>query len=376
MEKISEKSVQHGLERHNTGKLQTLWLEIPAYCNLACSYCYACSGQDIEKNKFLPWKLYKSVLEQAAKMGVDSLGIPGAGEPLIKKNLQLTMNILRLATKLEMYITLFTTGEFLTEELADELYKLPVEIMLKGNTLNPSMQDKFVSDPKRGRIIKGFGLKRNAAIELLMQKGFNDETRCIKKFGRKSRIALVTSIMADEGGEVSNLGEIADILRFCRTRNIIFDCDTVLKRGRGATCTLCVEDEQIKNKLLELQQIDREEFDNIWEISQSYVGTTCDRHFHHMYVSQYGDIRPCIGAMDVSLGNIRDIYLRQAWDSREMKIIRSKKYHGKCADECANFAEGKCNSCLGRRTVDLNNGFLLTKGYVQTIGCWNFRRKN
>jgi radical SAM protein with 4Fe4S-binding SPASM domain len=188
-------------------------------------------------------------------------------------------------------------------------------------------------------------------------------------------MALVTSIMANKSSEVSNLGEMADILRFCRRHNIIFDCDTVLKRGRGATCTLCAEDKQIKNKLLELQQVDREEFGNIWEISQSYVGTTCDRYFHHLYINQHGDIGPCIGAMDVSLGNIRDTSLQQAWDSQEMRIIRSKNYRGKCADECANFAEGKCNSCLGRRTTNLTNEFLLANGYVKTIGCWNFRRK-
>lgn len=375
MDKISDKAVQHGLERVNTGNFQTLWLEIPAYCNLACSYCYACGGQDIKKDKLLSWELYKSILKQAAKMGVDSLGIPGAGEPLIKKNLKLTMNIVRLAARLGMFVTLFTTGEFLTEDLAGELINLPVEIMLKGNTLDPDMQDKFVSDPKRSRVIKGFGLKRNAAMELLMQKGFNDETMCMKKFGRKSRMALVTSIMTDKDGEISNLEEMASILRYCRRHNIIFDCDTVLKRGRGAACKLCAADEQIKNKLLELQRIDRDEFGNIWEISQSYVGTTCDRYFHHMYVNQYGNIRPCIGAMDVSLGNIRDTSLQQAWGSREMRIIRSKKYRGKCADECANFSEGKCNSCLGRRTTNLTNEFLLTNGYVETIGCWNFRRK-
>jgi MoaA/NifB/PqqE/SkfB family radical SAM enzyme len=376
MKRISAKAVQHGLERHNTGKFQTLWLETPGYCNLACSYCYACGGEHVEVIRLLPWEIYESIFIQAKALGVDSIGIPGAGEPLLPKNICLTMKCLRKCAELGMFVTLFTTGEFLTDNLADELYNLPVEIMLKGNALDPDMQDQFVSDPKRGRIIKGFGLKRNAAIEVLMQKGFNDEMRCMEKFGRKSRMALVTSIMTDKDGGVSNLTEMEDILRYCRHHNIIFDCDTVLKRGRGAACQLCAADEQIKNKLFELQQIDRKEFGNIWEISQSYVGTTCDRHFHHMYVNQYGDIRPCIGAMDVSLGNIKDTSLQQAWDSQEMRIIRSKKYHGKCADECANFAEGKCNSCLGRRTINLTNEFLLTNGYVETIGCWNFRRKN
>jgi hypothetical protein len=116
-----------------------------------------------------------------------------------------------------------------------------------------------------------------------------------------------------------------------------------------------------------------------------------------MYINQYGDIRPCIGAMDVNLGNIREgTTLEQAWDTPEMQIIRSRNYKGKCGDECANFAEideertaeagtikHKCNSCLGRRTgtqiIDgkeksiLTNKYLLEKGCVPTVGCWNFR---
>lgn len=375
MKIVSEKAVQHGLERKNTGKLQTLWIEVPGYCNLACSYCYACGGEGLEIKKLLSWKSYESILLQAKQAGVDSIGIPGAGEPLIGKNLDLTMRIIRKCTEFGIFVTLFTTGEFITEQLAREIYELSVEIMLKGNTLNPALQDKFVSDPNRGRIISGFGEKRNKAIELLMQKGFNNETECIKKFGRKSRMALVTSIMTNHDGGISNLNELTDILRYCRNNNIIFDCDVILKRGRGATCSLCPEDQEVKSKLFELQRIDREEFGNVWEVSQSYVGTECDRYMHHMYVNQYGEIRPCIGAMDVKLGNAREVTLEQAWNSCEMQIIRARKYVGKCGEECANFAEGKCNSCLGRRTINLTNKNLLAKGAVETIGCWNFHEK-
>jgi MoaA/NifB/PqqE/SkfB family radical SAM enzyme len=183
--------------------------------------------------------------------------------------------------------------------------------------------------------------------------------------------------MTDESGDLSNLDQVVDVLRYCRNHNIIFDCDSVLRRGRGISCGLCTEDQQLKIKLLELQRIDREEFGNDWEITQSYVGgPACDRHFHHLYITQYGEILPCIGATGVHLGNVRTTSLEQAWNSEEMKIIRARRYGGKCGIECANFAEGKCNSCLGRRAVNLTNDFLLSHGYVDTIGCWNFRKKN
>lgn len=373
---ISKKSVQHGLERRNTGKLQSLWIELPGRCNLACSYCYACGGEKLDEDRLLDEFDHEKILESAKAMGVDSIGVPGAGEPLLPgRNFEMTMYFLRMCRDLELFVTLFTTGEFITQELAYQLFELPVEIMLKGNSLNPRVQDQFVSNPSVGRIISGYGKARNRALGSLVKAGFNSEYVCQLVHGRKSRLALVTSIMTSEDDGPSNYDEMAGILRFCHKRNIIFDCDSVLKHGRGANCSLCTGDQEIKAKLLELQKIDRAEFPEYptWELSQSYVGTTCDRYMHHMYINQYGEIRPCIGAMDVDLGNIKTTTLKEAWDSREMTIIRNRCYGGVCGTDCKNFAEGKCNSCLGRRSIDLTNESLLEKGFVDTIGCWNNR---
>jgi radical SAM protein with 4Fe4S-binding SPASM domain len=146
---------------------------------------------------------------------------------------------------------------------------------------------------------------------------------------------------------------------------------------------------EIEKKLEALQKIDKEEYGVEWELSQSYIGTACDRYSYHMYIDQYGEIRPCIGAMDVKLGNVKtgNNSLEKAWNSKEMQIIRARNYKGKCMN-CTNFTEPeeqrtnmagtikyKCNSCLGRRTKNLTNEFLLNKGYVFTIGCWNHRPK-
>lgn len=368
--------------------LKNIWIELPGYCNLACAYCYADGGKPSREKDLLNWNHYVSILKQAKKMGVEDIGIPGAGEPLLPINIKLTFKVLEKCKELGFYVTLFTTGEFITDEIADRLYNLPVEIMIKGNSLKPEVQDAFVSDPSRKRIIKGYGKKRNKALRLLIKKGFNDEKKCMIKFGRKSRMALVTSIMTSYSKGSSNYGEMASLLRYARDHNIIFDVDSVLKRGRGTSCDLCEEDQRLKTKLIELQKIDKKEYGNNWLLSQSYIGTVCDRYSYHMYINQYGDIRPCIGAMDVVLGNIKKTTLKKAWNSKEMKIIRKRNYHGKCV-ECKNFNEidekrtkiagtpkHKCNSCLGRRTVDLTNKFLLKNGYVLTIGCWNHRPTN
>lgn len=384
---FSSKPVQHGLERENTGRLQSMWIEIPWYCNLACSYCYANGGQAKRFEGVVPLtrEEYVSILDQGAKMGVNSIGIPGTGEPFFGPNHKLTMWLLKECAKRGIYVTLFTTGQFITPVLASELYKLPVEIMLKGNSLDPETQDRFVSCPERQ--IKGYGAARNKAIEILMKAGFNDPKEAAKH-GRASRMALVTSIMTDEvEGGLSNMDEIAGIYRYCRDRNIIADIDTILKRGRAQECTLTAGDSRIMEVLKELRRIAVDEYgDKEAALSSTYVETVCDRFHHHLYIDIAGRIRPCIGAMDVDLGNIRTTTLSEAWESQERRIIRERRYDGPCAS-CLNFLEKKCNSCLGRRTEAceyadkdsahkhnlnpkaLTNESLLRDGCVHTTGC-------
>ena len=357
------------------GKLTDIWLAIPAYCNLACSYCYACGGEAVNVDNLLAWPEFERLLEQTALMGVKSVGIPGAGEPLLPRNRQLTMKILQKCKELGLYVTLFTTGEFITKQLAIELSDFPLEIMLKCNTLNPEKQDQFVSNPKRGKIVHGYGEKRNRALKFLMDAGFNDRELCQEKFGEKTttRLSLVTSIMTDEK-ELSNFDDMIELLRFCRRNNIHLDCDDILTVGRGAGCELCTAEEKFRDKVTELCKIDREEFGLSWEVSSGYIaGMVCGRYAYHLFVDQYGDIRPCIGAEKVILGNIRFMSLSQAWESPAMQIIRARNYGGVCA-QCLNFIEHKCNSCLGRRTKNLTTETLLAKGEVETIGCCNCRK--
>jgi MoaA/NifB/PqqE/SkfB family radical SAM enzyme len=321
-------------------------------------------------SKVMQWEDYDRILLEAKAMGVDSIGIPGAGEPFIRNNRALVMRFLYRCKDLNMYVTLFSTGEFITPELAKELYELPVEIMIKCNSLDPETQDRFVSDPKRNLYIVDYGTKRNIAIQNLIDCGFNNREACMEKYGRPSRMALVTSIMTSEQGDLSNMGDIAKVLRFSRERNIIFDCDTVLQQGRGASCELCASEAELLAKLQELQKIDTEEFGNIWEPGPGYVDTICDRHAHHLYISVEGEIRPCIGALGVNLGNIKNTTLEQAWNSKEMAAIRNCQFSGPCAT-CKNLANKKCFGCRGRHCDQklLNNDTLLTTGLVPTIGC-------
>jgi MoaA/NifB/PqqE/SkfB family radical SAM enzyme len=172
-----------------------------------------------------------------------------------------------------------------------------------------------------------------------------------------------------------NYPEIPEIFRYCRKNSIIVDIDNMLPRGRGKDSPYAPGDEKLRKMYARLSAIDRKEFGNSWLPSCGYVGkNACNRYFHHLFIDKNGDTHPCIGSVNVLLGNAKKNSLKEMWDSREMGIIKAREYDGKCL-ECELFVEGKCNSCLGRYTERLNNRDLLKTGKVHTTGCWCFKEK-
>lgn len=367
---------QYGLEFQNTWNLQSLWLETPPICNLACDYCFADGGKLREPSKVISYEQYCKILEEFAAHGGKMVGIPWAGEPLFGPNRKLTMDVIHKAAELNLVVTLFTTGEFIDKKMAEELYDLPVEIMLKCNSLDPQEQDRLVSSPSKHRNIKWYGAKRNTALELFKSLWFNDKKASMEKIGIPTRIGLVTSLMETEDGTVSNIAEVKEILRKCRNENLAFNSDTILPRGRAIGCDLLPKSEVLKKSIDELRQIDMDEFGYDWTPNWSYIWSThCNRYNNHLYIQRNGDVHPCLWAPELLLGNAKEDSLQKMRSMPEMKIIRNRTYRGVCAETCKNFEEHSCNSCLGRRATVGTGEELLKRGFVLTHWCFNRREK-
>ena len=362
--------VQPGLGTTYTkpgGELRSLWIETPGWCDLFCQYCFAGTEKiDDEKNN-LSIDEYKKLILEFAQLGGQDIGIPGSGEPFFRSqrdttdNYRLTFQLLDICKELNISLTIFTTGHWIDALTAQRLLEYDVVLLIKLNSFNEDIQNELVgADP----IKNNYARKRDQALLRLMAFGFNQPA-----YGKKSRLGIVTSVMN------ANKYELPLLLRFARRHNIIFDCDTILQRGRGVNFEEkggTPSGEEMLGIFRLLQQIDAEEFENIWDISRSYIGTCCDRFRHHLYISQSGAVHPCVGAKSVELGNIRQKTLLDCWDAPAMKIIRNHKYQGVCA-KCLNFIEQKCHSCLGRCTAALSRQQLECDGYVRTVGCWNNR---
>ncbi len=336
-------------------KLKDIWIEVGQSCDHRCKNCFESTEKGIDKDpENLTEKQILNTINQAIEMGINEVGIPGAGEPFHPENQNITLKIIQYNHQKNIHTTVFTHLGFLNEELIRKLneYGDKLTLLAKFNSFKPDVQDTFDNAP-------GYTKKREEILKLLFKYKFNDG----------KRLGFVTSVMT------INIDEIPEIFRYCRKNNIIVDIDNLLPRGRGIKSPFNPSNKKLKEVYEILSKIDKEEFFNKeWEPTCSYVGAySCNRYCHHLYITKKGNVHPCIGSFNVLLGNIKNEKLKDIWNKREMKLIRTKCYDGKCL-QCDLFIKGLCNSCLGRYTENLTNDNLLKTGKIHTSGCWVFKQ--
>lgn len=349
--------------------LESLWIEIPDYCHLHCDYCYAATDESPKDNKnYLRMEEYGDILKEFSEMGGRYVGIPGKGEPFHNKNWELTEYIINKCTDYNLELAIFTTGDAIffgptdtinSEPKYDKIEALKdkdVILLIKCNTLDYHKQNNLVHD-RFGK----YAQMRERAIGYLINE---------YKLNTQHRLGIVTSVLKD------NENEISELYKWANKHNIIFDCDTILERGRGKEYTSSgqvpssIDLEKVFNKLKEVGAVNNCQ-------GGTYVGCTCDRILHHLYISVTGDIFPCIGCLrediisELKLGSTKDTGLSQAWHSAmRSRLANHHKnvFYGVCK-KCQNFIDEVCYSCLGRCTSfkgvkSENEGIT-----IRTIGC-------
>lgn len=344
--------------------LKSVWIEIPDYCHLHCDYCYASTDNKPKKvDQYLSYSDYEKVLREFAFLGGKFVGIPGKGEPFHSKNWELTKSIIDLCYQLNLELAIFTTGDaifFTSHDTVDAVPALEkmeymkdknLILLIKCNSMLPEIQNKLVNDRHNK-----YAQLRNRAIDILINEYQLNETH---------RLGIVTSVMKD------NENEIVDLYNWAQKRNIIFDCDTILERGRGKEFTSSgkvppkIDLEAVFKRLKKVGAITNCQ-------GGTYVGSTCDRVLHHLYVSVEGDIFPCIGCLredikeNFQLGNIKDISLDLAWKNRfRQRLANDYKqvFLGTCK-KCQNLEDESCYSCLGRCTSSVEDDL-----FIHTTGC-------
>jgi radical SAM protein with 4Fe4S-binding SPASM domain len=353
-----------------SGGLTSLWIEIPPYCHLNCSYCFSGSGREYQGDMqyVLSIDEYRKLLNDFADGGGRDLGIPGSGEPFHPRNETLVKGIIEIAYERGITTTIFTTGETLIytkegnretdyirrpdDSLAEFLVSRKVALYIKYNSRHPEVQDKLVD-------MEGYTEKRDEALRMLVERyGLN-------KLGK---IGIVTSLMK------ANENEIMDLLAFAQENKLIFDCDTILPWGRGKkfcrTFDVSTECRRSIASELRLRQ-------NIkTHPGGTYLSGVCDRIKNHLYVDCRGNVFPCLGARKtILLGNIRNKSIGEIWRMKIRQKMRNEKYavfENVCV-KCMNFLSEECHSCLGRSAeevqIDAEHGSIK----IITKGCYNHR---
>lgn len=311
----------------NNGQLMLLWLEIWPNCHLNCSFCFNHGGRAPQTPDWLTVDDYYKIIDEFIALGGKYLGIPGYGEPFHPRNLNLTLNILEHALQKGVKSYVFTTADLINEDLALQLKKLDVTLMIKFNSFDEEIQDGLVGS-------RGYTARRAKTLELLIKLGFNKPE--IDEEGVTTRLAFVTSIVPENGEEIKRIWE------YCHQNNIYPDIDTILPKGRGRDYT-CSSAEKIEEifKALTGHEVK----------SPTYIDGHCDRTMYGLYISYKGEIFPCLGCKGENgdkacIGHIKS-GLTLAWNCTLEKKIRSRDYSGKCTT-CEHYIDGKCNSCIGR----------------------------
>ena len=138
--------------------LTSLDFMITRGCNFECTWCYANSGP--KEKEFLPFKLLKSITEEAAELGVKLFILTG-GEPLIYRDpalgaqrggqadhffaiVEMIREVYKNKGKTPKILT-FDDVALITPEIAKRFAENEVGLCTKGDTLIPELQDYKVN---------------------------------------------------------------------------------------------------------------------------------------------------------------------------------------------------------------------------------------
>lgn len=316
-------------------------IDLTNACNLNCPYCYIEEKNSTRKTR----RLGELTLEESIKviddlksLNAKTINLVGAGEPTIDPHFQ---EVVKHIYDSGMTTVLFTNGiKFTTDHsLVEFCYMNDVSVVLKYNSQSPLIQD-LVS----GR--KGFASKRDEALKLLFQSGFNTVT--------PTRLGLDTIVFK------GNTSEIPVLHKWCRDNNIFPISAEYIPTGRtengeftGSESIKGFRPEEAKEISFLLMPVNSDErkllVETIKGIDESlkikrnediayYGGGTCSQILG-LYIDIEGNIWPCVARsmkdrtklVNGNLGNIRkgnlpsEIWLNHPY----MQKIRTN-YDGGC----------------------------------------------
>lgn len=288
--------------------LLSMEIELSQRCNFKCPYCYVEGAEDYSDE--LTLSEIKNVIVQARDLGARKIILLG-GEPMIHPHLP---ELVRFISENKLETEMFTNGSKITSEVAEELFRNRVRVVLKMNTFDKDLQNTLCGTNNAYQVI-------HAAFDNLKKAGYP---------GKNSLLAISTIICQQ------NIDQLPEFWTWLRDQNILpyFEMITPQASARQNEW-LVVEPTRIKLLFDELSRIDHEKYGIEWSPQPPLAGNKCLRHQFSCVVNSVGDVLPCVGVTK-SAGNIRNDELRT--------ILRQSKVF----EDLRNFRtsiSGPCSVC-------------------------------
>ncbi len=285
-------------------KMLLIDIETSNKCNLNCQYCFRdVYGTKEALEKELPLAKRLELIKQSRDLGCETIKITGAGEPFADKDI---WPMIEYANSLGMWVMIFTNGSLITENIAEKLLNMDVSLIVKCNSLNEEKEDYMVGK-------KGYAKRRNEALQILIDKGFNKTTPT-----RLGRDLVITTI---------NKEEVYDSLRWCRKNNIFPIFRPLMPIGAARSLTdWMMSKEETKAMYEKAREIDSQEFGLNYCLTLPYMGGVWCRQLHYaIYVNILGEAYACTGSKKL-LGNFKTQNLQEIWNNEAAKKIRNTPY--------------------------------------------------
>ncbi len=231
------------------GALPCLDIELSGICDLikvtgGCIYCDSYSQINDKYTNELKLDEIIQIIKDGKKLGVRWVYICGLGEPL---NDPKFFDIISFLRKLNINVSLFSNGIYITEKNIDFLFQHSVNLILKCDSLDSHVFNKILG----GKNAEEYKLAQKicTTITKLLEHGYSSNP---------NNPSLAVSIVPTK----YNITHIPSLLEFCLNNNIFpllgeLEC---AGRAKKIYSILCPTNEQLKELHKSLKKILREDY--------------------------------------------------------------------------------------------------------------------
>ena len=261
-------------------------------CNAKCDFCS--NGLFTKKVGILSLEKYLDIIDQCAKLDVPVIGLIG-GEPMLYKGIN---DLVKRAKYHGIYSILATNGTLLNETKVKELADLGLN--------NITISIHSLDSNKHDSILKIKGAYENA---------FKVKDYC-KKYGLDFSMASVASHQDFSDGTFDRM------IDFAEKEKIYLTVNPIIPTGYASTKQeLLLDSEDVKK----LNEISRRSIYVSTHLTNNYFGFGCPAGNAYIGVNVTGEMFPCF-FIPVSLGNVQNMSLRQAWEKACSSPLFTKRH--------------------------------------------------